>query len=119
MKILFYYIALLVFIALLAGFLMAKDGSAMSMPEMLGIGAALAAYVVGMSLVGEGKSVDERETSHRYTSARFGLVAGTVFLSLALLYQLFTYQLDYWLLAALIVINLGKILSLIYLNYKR
>ena len=119
MKILFYYIALLVFIALLSGFLIAKNDSTMTMPEMLGIAAALAIYVAGLSLVGEGKTVDERETAHRYTSARIALITGTAFMSLAVLYQVFTHQLDYWLLASLIVLNLAKIISLIYLNYKR
>lgn len=119
MKIIFYYIALLVFIALLSGFLFAESGNVMSMSTMLTICVAFAVYVVGMSLVGEGKTGDERETAHRYTSARFALIAGTVFMSLAILYQLFTHQLDYLLLASLITINLGKILSLIYQNYKR
>lgn len=119
MKILFYYISLLVFIALLSGFMVAKSNNLMTMPEMLGICVALVVYVVVLSLVGEGKSVDEREMSHRYTSARVALISGTVFLSVAVIYQLFIHQLDYWLLAGLIVINLAKIVSLIYLNYRR
>lgn len=119
MKILLYYIALLVFIALLSGFILAKNGGAMSMPEMFGISAALGLYVIAISLVGEGKSLDERETTHRYTSARVALIVTTVFMSLAVAYQLFTHQLDYLLLAGLVVMNLSKIISLIYLNYKR
>ena len=119
MKILFYYIALLIFIALLSGFLLAKDGDAMTMPVILSICGAFSLYVVGMSIVGEGRSVDEREMSHRYTSARVALIAGTAFLSLAVVYQLLTHQLDYWLLAGLVVINLAKILSLIYSDHKR
>ncbi len=119
MKILLYYIALLVFIALLAGFMIAKNQSPMTMPEMFGLCAALVLYAAGMSLVGEGNTVDERETAHRYTSARIALIAGTGFLSIAVIYQLYTHQLDYWLLAGLIVMNLAKIVSLIYLNYKR
>jgi hypothetical protein len=119
MKIIVYYIVLLVFVALLSGFVWAKGYSSMTMPEMLGICVALAVYVVAMSLVGEGKATDERDSAHRYASARAALVVGTIFLSLAVVFQLLTHQLDYWLLAGLIVLNLTKILSLIYLNYKR
>jgi putative flippase GtrA len=72
-----------------------------------------------MSLVGEGKMADERESLHRYYSNRAALVGGTVLLSIGVLYQLFTHHLDYWLLAGLIVINLVKIVSLIYLDYKK
>lgn len=118
MKTIFYYIALLVFIVLLSGFLL-TGGQTMTMPGMFSISAALAAYVVALSLVGEGRPTDERETAHRYAGARIALVAATAFMSAALLYQLFTHQVDYLLLASLIVINLSKIISLLYQHYQR
>ena len=121
MKIIIYYLLLLVFIALLAGFILqghAAGAPQMSMQTMLSVSLLLGLYVVGMSLVGEGKTVDERELAHRYVSNRGGLIAGTIVLSLGVLYQLFTHQLDPWLLAGLIGINLVKIVTLIYTNYK-
>jgi hypothetical protein len=72
-----------------------------------------------MSFVGEGKNQDERQILHKNLSNRAGLVAGTIIFSLAILYQLFfKHSVDYWLLVGLIVINLTKIISLIYLENK-
>ena len=119
MRIIIYYLLLLVFIGLLAGFLIQGEGDSMSMKEMVSVSALLAIYAVAMSIVGEGKTEDERAIHHRYLSNRAALAAGTIFLSVAVLYQLFTHRLDYWLLLGLIVINLVKITSLIYTNYKR
>lgn len=119
MKIIVYYIILLIFIAVLSGFLVTGSPNTMNMPQILSVSALLALYVITMSFVGEGNPTDERELHHRYLANRAGLVAGTIALSIGILYQLFTHHLDYWLLAGLIIINLSKIISLIYLNYKR
>src|SRR3989338_5005846 len=118
MKIIVYYLLLLIFIALLTGFLIQGDAGSMSMQKMLSVSALLAVYVVALSLVGEGKAEDERALHHRYLANRAALVAGTVFLSVGVLYQLFTHSLDYWLLAGLITINFVKIISLIYANHR-
>ena len=117
MKVIIYYLLLLVFIALLAGFMVSPHPSGMSMGQMVSVSVALGLYVVAMSFVGEGQTTDEREVAHRYLSNRAGLLAGTVVLSVGVLYQLFTHHIDYWLLTGLIVINLVKIVSLIYSNY--
>jgi uncharacterized membrane protein len=122
MKIITYYILLLVLIILVASFLLLgqNDTASMSMVKLATICVLLGVYVVGMSVVGEGKAKDEREINHRFIANRLGLLAGTLVLSAGLLYQLFvTHQLDYWLLAGLISINLIKLLSLIYLHFKR
>lgn len=120
MKTLLYYLFLLIAIALITGFIISANDSAMSMPQMLGVSAGLVLYTIAISLVGENKAIDEREHAHRYIANRAGLIAGTVIVSLGIMYQLFiTHHLDYWLLIALIVINLTKIVSLIWLNYKR
>lgn len=119
MKIIIYYLFLLVFIALFSGWLLQSEPTSMSMGEMLSACFFLGLYAVAMSFVGEGKTVDERETFHRYVATRSALVAGTAVLSIGVLYQLFTHQLDYWLLAGLIAINLVKIISLIYSNYQK
>ncbi len=119
MRIIIYYLLLLVFIAVIGGFVM-SHGGAMSMQQMVSVSAMLVLYVIGVSLVGEGKTVDEREAAHRYYANRAALVAGTITLSLGILYELFiSHQLNYWLLSGLIVINLTKIISLIYLNYRK
>lgn len=120
MKVIIYYLFLLILIALTGGYLFSERNTAMSMPEMLGICAVLAIYTVAISFVGEGKNLDERDILHRNLSNRFGLLAGNVIFSLGLIYQIFiTHSLDFWLLAGLIIINLTKIISLIYLNYKK
>ena len=119
MKLILYYLLLLVFIAIFSGFLLSNAHNQMSMTTMLSASALLVLYTVAISLVGEGKQTDEREEFHRNLSNRAGLVAGTLVFSVGVLYQLFTHTLDWWLLAGLIVINLTKIVSLIYLNYKR
>ena len=120
MKTIIYYLLLLVFLALVSGFLIFGRAEAMTMPQMLGITAFLAVYTIAMSLVGEMGVADERDVLHRNLANRAGLVAGLVILSLGVLYQMFViHKIDYWLLTGLIVINLTKIISLIYLNYKK
>lgn len=120
MKNILYYLFLLIFIALLSGFLMFGRIDSMSMPQMLGVGAFLVLYTVAMSLVGETPNADEREILHRRLSNRAGLIAGIVIFSLGILYQMFiSHMVDYWLLMGLITINLTKIVSLIYLENKK
>lgn len=120
MKTLLYYLFLLIAIALIAGFAISENGNSMSMPQTLGISAALILYTTALSLVGEGKAADEREQQHRYIANRAALIGGTVIASVGLIFQMFIFhEIDYWLLVSLIVINLTKIVSLIWLNYKR
>lgn len=119
MKNIIYYLVLLIFIALLAGYLIMGDSSAMGMQQIVGVSAGLILYVIAISFVGEGKVVDERAGLHRYLSNRAGLISGTIVFSVGILYQLFTHHLDYWLLVGLITINLTKIISLIFLENKQ
>ena len=119
MKKIIYYLLLLIFIALVSGFLMFGRMDSMSMPQMIGIGAFLILYTVAMSLVGEVGLTDERDFMHRNLSNRAGLVAGLIVLCIGVLFQLFVdHKIDYWLLTGLIAINLTKIISLIYLQSK-
>ncbi len=118
MKLISYYLFLLVFIALLTGFLLQRGAQAMSMGQVLSVSVLLGLYVVGMSFLGEGKPTDERAVFHRYLANRYALLAGTVVLSLGVLVQLFTEQLDYWLLTGLIAINVVKVMSLVYSSHK-
>lgn len=120
MKLILYYLSLLVFIAVVTGFAISQNGGTMAMSQMLGVSAALVLYTVAMSLVGEGPATDERDTHHRYVSNRAAMIAGTVVFSVGIVYQLFiSHSLDYWLLVGLITMNLTKIVSLIYLGYKK
>lgn len=122
MKLILYYLSLLLFLAVFTGFLISQNQAqaTMGMTTMLGIGVALGLYVVAMSLVGEGPQEDERETHHRRLANRTALITGTIILSAGVIYQLFiNHQLDYWLLLGLMGINLSKIISLIYLNYRK
>ena len=118
MKIIVYYLLLLIFIALLAGFII-QGRADMSMKQMVSISVLLGLYVVGMSLAGEGQAGDEREVHHRYVANRAALICGTIVLSAGVLYQLFNHSLDSWLLVGLVTINLVKIISLIYASYRR
>lgn len=119
MKILTYYIFLLALISTLGIILIKTNQSdtVMTMQAMISVSVFLVAYVIGSSLVGEGKTEDERATVHRYKANRYALIAGTVILSYGIIYQLFTHHLDYWLIYGLIGINLSKIGSLIYQHY--
>lgn len=120
MKIIVYYLLLLILIALTGGYLLSESAETMSMPAMLSVSAVLVVYVVAISLVGETNNADERDVLHRNISNRAALITGTVFFSAALIFQMLVlHKLDWWLLAGLIVINLTKIISLIYLNYKK
>ncbi|MFZ5391151.1 MAG: hypothetical protein ACOZAJ_02665 [Patescibacteria group bacterium] len=119
MKLKIYYFSLLLFIVLLSLFLYQGDPAAMTMPQMVSVSFLLALYVVLISLVGEGRQTDEREVYHRYLANRWALLSGTVILSVAILIQLFDHRIDYWLLGALLVVNVVKITSLIYLNHTK
>jgi hypothetical protein len=116
MKNLIYHLLLLIFIAVLTGFLLAT-GKDIPMAQMLGFGGALVLYIVGASLVGESGTKEDREKLHITFSNRAGLIAGQIVLAIGILYQLFvTHNIDYWLLVGLIAISLTKIISLIYLT---
>lgn len=119
MKIIIYYLSLLLLLALVTGYIFSGEANAMSMKQVAGVSAVLVIYTIGISLVGEIKNTDEREIAHRNWSNRLALIVGTVFLSAAALFQLFRHATDYWLLAGLMAINLTKIISLIYSNYKK
>ena len=118
MKTAVYYILLLVFIALITGFVF-SGGNHMSMGQVTAVCSGLVLYTVALGVVGEGRAEDERAQYHRYLSTRIGFIAGVSVLCIGLLFQLITHTLDYWLLAGLIIVNLSKIMSLLYLHNKQ
>ncbi len=118
MKIISYYIFLLVFILLLGVFLFYSPTQTMSMSQMISVSVLLGVYVVFISFVGEYPPKDEREVVHRYRASRGGLLVGTIILSAGLLVELFNHAVDPWLLAGLIGINVTKIILLIHSHYR-
>ncbi len=122
MKLILYYLSLLVFLAVITGFLISQNSvtTQMNMTVMFTICAVLIAYTLAMSLVGEGPKEDERELYHRRIANRVALITGTSVLSIGIMFQFLAHHyVDYWLLGGLMSINLSKIISLIYLNYKK
>lgn len=118
-KIILYYAVLLGLIVLLGAFLLGGDMNTMSMPELISICALLIVYTVAVSFVGEIKQEDERELWHRFLANRAAYLAGTIILSIGLLYGLINHRLEVGLLTALIAMNGVKLASLIYFYYKK
>jgi hypothetical protein len=122
MKLILYYISLIVFLALITGFLISQNRNfdTMGAPVMFGIVAVLLAYALAISLVGEGLKEDEQEISNRRLTNRIALIVGASVLAIGVIFQfLVNHYLDYWLITGLVAINLSKIISLIYLNNKK
>ena len=82
MKKILYYLLLLIFIALLSGFLMFGRADSMSMSQMLGVSAFLILYTIAMSLVGNAGLADERDVLHRNLANRPGWLAGLLVMCL-------------------------------------
>ncbi len=59
-------------------------------------------------------AVDEREELHRYQSGRNAFLLGALTLTVGIVYQGVTDQVDVWLVAALLLMIVGKIASRIY-----
>jgi hypothetical protein len=122
MKLIIYYLSLLVFLAVITGFLISQNRNFdnMGAPIIFSIIAVLIIYTLAMSLVGEGPIEDEREVSNRRQANRIALITAVAVLSIGVIVQfLVNHYLDYWLLIALMGINISKVISLIYLNYKK
>jgi hypothetical protein len=120
MKNILYYLFLLIFAALISGFLLFGRPDAMGMSQMFVVSAGLVLYTLAMTFVGEGAALDEREILHRNIANRSGLIAGNIVFSLGIIYQMFLlHSVDWWLLVGLIAINLTKIVSLIFLETKK
>jgi hypothetical protein len=120
MKFILYYLSSLIFIAVIAGFLLSQNGSTMSTNQALAISGALLLHALAISLIGGKVTADETEANYRSIASRAGMIAGTIILTIGIIYQLFvTHTIDYWLLVGLIGINLVQLVTLIYLNFKK
>jgi len=87
--------------------------------EMAVVVAAVAAFAVFGALVWREKVVDEREEAHRSLAGRFGFLAGSVVLTIGILVQSLSHNLDPWLAVGLGAMILGKLAGLVYGRRRR
>lgn len=64
------------------------------------------------------KSHDEREELHKNIASRFAYISGSLVLVLGITFQSLNHSLDPWLLIALIIMILAKIIGSIYAKNK-
>ena len=92
------------------------------MPEsvntMLILGLILS-FTVFAAIVFKEKASDERELSHIHIAGRISYIAGTLVLTLGVVYQAFNHEIDSWLLLGLFVMVLSKLITRIYFHHKR
>ncbi len=123
MKKIIYLLLLLVFVMLITGAAVFGHPENMSAGALWGIAAALIVYAAILLLVREDRPAAAEGQALPPAAAASDtavLAAGTAAVTLAVLYQLLTRNvIDYWLLAALIVMNLAKIVSFVYLENKQ
>lgn len=108
-------------VALITILLAFLSGSQLSMPmttEHMLVALLAILFTVFSALVWREDARDERERLHRLQAGRISYLAGTSFLALAIIYQSFKYEIDPWLIGALIVMVLSKIFSRIYSQAK-
>lgn len=65
------------------------------------------------------KDGDERENLHRALAGRFAYLTGAGVLVLGIVIQLLRHQLDYWLVWALLIMVLAKIVGIVYTRFKK
>lgn len=84
---------------------------------MLIIGFAIMSFVFA-GIIFKEKSKDERELVHRNTAGRLGYLVGVVTLVFSIIVQSLKHSLDPWLVFALSMMILAKIISRIYSQSK-
>lgn len=120
MKSLLYYITLLILIAVITGFLISSgNGGQLANGQLVAVCGFLILYAIGISFVGELKPENEVDFKQKYTATRAASIAGISVIIIGIIVQLLRHNLDYWLLSALVGINVTKIVSLITLNYRK
>lgn len=81
----------------------------MILPTLIVVGAMIVFALTFREIGG-----DEREVHHRLLASRFAFRLGLTVLSVGVLYQTFTHQLDPWLAGTLAAMTIGKIIGLTY-----
>lgn len=84
---------------------------------MLIVGFAIMSFVFA-GIIFKEKSKDERELVHRNTAGRFGYLVGVITLVAGIIVQGLKHSLDPWLVFALSMMILAKIISRIYSQSK-
>ena len=87
----------------------------MPMPlQMMVLGATIAAFGVVAGFVVRERAGDERDVAHRMRAGRVAFLAGTAVLVIGIIVQSFTHQVDSWLVGALAVMLIAKMLFRVY-----
>ncbi|MBI3984720.1 MAG: hypothetical protein HY344_02145 [Candidatus Levybacteria bacterium] len=75
-------------------------------------------FVVFTAIIWKEKAADEREQLHRYIAARFAYFASITVLVLGIIYQSAYNAVDPWLIIAVCVILLSKLIGLVYGHFR-
>lgn len=86
--------------------------------QMMMIAIILIIFVSFCVFVWKEKSKDEREHLHKQIASRFAYLTGAIVLIIGILVQSFNHNLDPWLVLALIVMILAKIVGSLYASNK-
>ncbi len=87
----------------------------MPMPlHMMVLGATIAAFGVVAGFVVRERAGDERDIAHRMRAGRVAFLAGTAVLIVGIVVQSFTHEVDSWLVGALTIMVVTKMLARVY-----
>lgn len=73
-----------------------------------------ALFLVSIGFVWQENTADERERLHRFIAGRFAYIVGTAVLVTGVLVQSLSHTLDIWLVAALALMIIAKMIGIIY-----
>lgn len=85
-----------------------------NMFHMMLLGISVAVFGFLASLLLKEKAVDEREEKHRSLAGRIAFLSGSSVLLLGIIFQSLNDTLDIWLVTALIVMVVAKVVTRIY-----
>lgn len=105
-------ISLLVLLLDPFGFVMATN------LQMMVIAFVLIIFIFFAAFVWNEKTRDEREELHKHIVSRFAYLSGASILTIAVIYQSLNHTLDPWVIIALIVMVLAKLIGSIYTKNK-
>ena len=74
------------------------------------------AFVAFQVLIWKEAPRDEREEDHEKKAGKVAYMLGTIVLLVGLVVQIFQHDVDLWLVAALLVMILGKMISCLYIE---
>ncbi len=115
MKNILYHLLFLVFIVLITGFVIFGPSGQMDTTQALAVSGSLVLYTIALAFVGETKNQTAEELNQKNTATKAAYISATIVFSLGVIYQiLVSNNLDWWLLGGLVVMNLTKLISLIY-----